>query len=441
MSIEYDFEIPVLGEAKLKSPIEMSSTYGDSLVNYVDDNESFIYDIKVPSGQGEISYTKKQVLQKAGPRKNIYFSPGHVHAAITTCGGLCPGLNDVIRSIVRCMWFRYGVRRISGIKNGYRGLLPEYNLTPVDLNPLVVDDIHKVGGTILGTSRGGGKRVEEIVDSLERMNINILFNIGGDGTQKGSFDIAEEIEQRKLKISVIGIPKTIDNDISFLQRSFGFETAVARAAEAVAAAHTEAHSAVNGIGLVKVMGRESGFIACHTTIAVHEANFTLIPEVKFDIDGKNGLLENLQKRLESRGHAVVVVAEGAGQELMKIEQGLDASGNKELGDVGYYLKDKIKTYFKKQKMEINLKYIDPSYIIRSSVADANDSFYCSRLGSHAAHAAMAGKTKTLISLVHDKYVHLPIKMAVSERNYVHPESSLWRDVIENTQQPVRMTNK
>ena len=441
MGKPYDFTVPVLGQAKLDSPIQMSSVLGDSIANYVTDDEAFLFDIAATMNDGKIEYSKKELLEQAGPRKKIYFSPSQVNAAITTCGGLCPGLNDVIRAIVRCLWYRYGVRRISGIRNGYRGLLPEFNLSPIALNPDVVDDIHKMGGTILGSSRGGGDRVEEIVDSLERMNINMLFNIGGDGTQKGSGDISDEIAKRGHKISVIGIPKTIDNDISFLQRSFGFDTAVARAAEAVASAHTEAHSAVNGIGLVKVMGRESGFIASNTTLAVHEANFTLIPEVPFDLDGPNGLLVHLKNRLEARGHAVIVVAEGAGQELIKSVEGRDASGNKRLGDIGYFLKDQISEYFKTEKMEVNMKYIDPSYIIRSSVANANDAVYCARLGNHAAHAAMAGKTRILISLVHDHYVHIPIKQAVSRRNFVDPEGSLWRDVLDATRQPAQMINK
>ena len=247
--------------------------------------------------------------------------PSHVHAGIVTCGGLCPGINDVIRAIVRCLWFRYGVRRITGIRYGYRGFLPEFNIGTRPLDPEAVDEVHKVGGTFLGSSRGGGDRVSDIVDSIERLNLNILFTIGGDGTQKGAVAIAEEIERRNLKIAVVGIPKTIDNDLRFVDRTFGFETAVARAAEAVTAAHVEAHSAMNGIGLVKLMGRESGFIAVHTVLAVHEANFVLIPEVPFEIDGPNGFLRHLEDRITRRSHAVVVVAEGAGQEFLKAEGG------------------------------------------------------------------------------------------------------------------------
>jgi 6-phosphofructokinase 1 len=303
-----------------------------------------------------------------------------------------------------------------------------------------VDDIHKVGGTILGTSRGGGDRTEEIVDALERMNVNILFTIGGDGTQRGAITICDEIRKRGLKIGVVGIPNTIDNDFSFIQRSFGFETAVARACEAVASAHTEAHSTINGIGLVKLMGRDSGFIATHTAIAVHEANFVLIPEIPFDLEGNNGLLAHLGKRLETSGHAVIIAAEGAGQDLLAASHETDASGNRKLGDIGIFLRDRIIEHFRKEGREINLKYIDPSYIIRSAKADPNDAFYCSRLGANAVHAGLAGKTRVLMSLVNNYYVHLPMEVAVAKRNFIDPESTLWRDLLQTTRQPECMKN-
>jgi 6-phosphofructokinase 1 len=313
-------------------------------------------------------------------------------------------------------------------------LLPEYQIPTIDLDIDVVDDIHRMGGSVLGSSRGGGERTEEIVDSLERLNLNILFTIGGDGTQKGAIKIADEINRRGLKIAVVGIPKTIDNDLAFIQKSFGFETAVSYASRAVYAAHTEAHSALNGIGLVKLMGRESGFIAAYTALACHEANFVLIPEVPFDLEGPNGLLEHLKKRLQKRNHAVIIVAEGTGQDMVGLEEGTDASGNRKLKDIGVFLRDKIAAYFTEEK------YIDPGYIIRSAPADPEDSAYCSRLGSNAVHAAMAGKTKILISQVNNTFVHLPIEVAVSTRNRIDPESSLWRDVLEATNQPVIMKN-
>ncbi|MBU8912756.1 MAG: ATP-dependent 6-phosphofructokinase [Spirochaetales bacterium] len=441
MAINHDFTVETLGKATIPSPITYSTVLGDAIANYVRDDEYVLHNIEVDAQRESKTHTPAELLQKAGPRQQIYFSPGHVHAAIVTCGGLCPGLNDVIRAITRCLWYRYGVRRISGVRFGYQGFLPENNIPTMELNPIVVDDIHKIGGTVLGSSRGGGNQTEAIVDTIERMNVNMLFSIGGDGTQKGALAIAEEIERRGLKISVIGVPKTIDNDLAFIQRSFGFETAVGEATGTVSSAHTEAHSAINGIGLVKLMGRDSGFIAAHTAVASHEANFVLIPEVPFELDGPNGLLEHLKKRLDRRGHAVVIVAEGAGQQLFPASDVTDASGNRKLGDIGVYLKGQIIDHFKKIGMSVNLKYIDPSYIIRSAVAAPTDSLYCSRLGNNAAHAAMAGKTKIIISLVNNVFVHVPIQMVVSTRNCVDPESSLWRDVIETTHQPLIMTNE
>jgi 6-phosphofructokinase 1 len=435
---EFDFTVNNLGERKMPSPIALSRISGDFLANYVSDQDFVRYSVDAKVGpQPELKAS--QLLEKAGPREMIYFTPSRVHAGIVSCGGLCPGINDVIRSIVRCLWQRYGVRRITGIPFGFRGFLPDYNYQPIPLDPDVVDDIHKIGGTMLGTSRGGGERVSEIVDAIEQFNINALFTIGGDGTQKGTLAIAQEIERRKLKISVVGIPKTIDNDIFLIQKTFGFETAVELAAQAVTAAHTEAHSSINGIGLVKLMGRESGFIAAHTVLAVHEANYVLIPEVKFELDGPQGLLAHLQNRLRGRNHAVIVVAEGAGQELLPSYNEKDASGNKRLSDIGPFLKEKIASYFDGIGMEANIKYIDPSYIIRSSPANASDAVYCERLGANAAHAAMAGKTQVLIGLVNNEFVHIPTKIAVSKRKHVDPEEALWRDAQEATQQPLSLS--
>lgn len=432
-----DFTIRSLGTPKIPSPIPYSHVRGDDIANYVDENERVLFDVDIPDPSAEAE-VENGLLEKAGPRQNIYFSPGHVHAGIVTCGGLCPGLNDVIRAITRCLWYRYGVQRITGIRFGYSGLLPETAGPTVDLNPDVVDDIHKIGGTVLGSSRGGGNRTEDIVDSIERLNLSMLFTIGGDGTQKGALALAREIERRGLKISVIGIPKTIDNDFSFIDRSFGFETAVSEATNAVTAAHTEAHSAINGVGLVKLMGRESGFIAAHTALASHEANFVLIPEVPFELGGDKGLFPLLKQRLQRRRHAVIIVAEGAGQDLLPTADDKDASGNKRLSDIGLFLKQEIAAYFNREEIPINLKYIDPSYIIRSAVAVPTDSVYCSRLGNNAVHAAMAGKTELIVGLINDRFVHIPMADAVSKRKTVQPEGALWRDVLEATHQPIRM---
>ena len=435
----YDFTIEELGKPTVKSPIEMYKAPGGEAANFVT-NDRFVRlsSFIIPGQQPSIE--KNQVLERAGPREYIYFTPKHVHAGIVSCGGLCPGINDVIRSIVRCLWTRYGVTRITGIRYGFRGFLPEDQFGTKQLNPDVVDDIHKIGGTFLGSARGGGKETGTIVDTLEKLNLNMLFIIGGDGTQHGALDIAKEVGRRQLKIAVIGIPKTVDNDFSLIDRSFGFSTAVAKAVEVVSAAHMEAASAINGIGLVKVMGRDSGFIAAHTALASHEVNFCLIPEVPFNLEGNNGFLHHLEERVKRRKHAVIVVAEGAMQDQILTEKKTDAGGNIKLADVGIYIRSRIIKHFEEKGIEINLKYIDPSYAIRSAPANPDDSVYCTRLGNAAVHAAMAGKTKLIIGLVNNRFVHLPINTVIAHRNMVNPESSLWRDTLDATHQPPMMVN-
>ncbi len=442
MPIPDECTVRSLGEPRITSPLALSRTVGDALADYEEDRYFVRHEVEV-EGDGMVS--EGPVFERAGPRKMIYFNPSHVHAGIVTCGGLCPGLNDVIRATVRCLWYRYGVRRITGIRYGYRGFLPDYNLDVINLGPEIVDEIHKAGGTILGSSRGGGERTAEIVDAIERLNLTMVFTIGGDGTQKGALAIANEIEKRKLKVSIVGIPKTIDNDLLWLDRSFGFETAVARAADAVSCAHAEADSYMNGIGLVKLMGRDSGFIAVHTALAAHAANFVLIPEVPFDLDGPSGFLTRLEERMKARHHAVIIVAEGAGQEHLAAAEasglGVDASGNRRFADIGLFLKERIEEHFRAAGMEISLKYIDPSYMVRSAAANPVDSVYCERLGGNAVHAAMAGKTAMIVGMVNSKFVHIPIEVATKSRSKVDPEDSLWRDAVESTHQPFSMRNR
>jgi 6-phosphofructokinase 1 len=440
MTETFDFTIEELGKRNIKSPIVMSKKEGDHVANYVTDDKFVRLQTEVKLG-AQSPLKRAQVLECAGPREMIYFTPAHVHAGIVSCGGLCPGINDVIRAIVRCLWYRYGVQRISGIRYGYKGFLPESQYGIKELNPGSVDDIHKLGGTYLGSARGGGREVSKIVDALEKLNLNILFTIGGDGTQRGSLDIAEEVSKRQLKIALVGIPKTVDNDFFLVDRSFGFDTAVEKATGVVASAHMEASSAINGIGLVKLMGRESGYIAACTALASHDVNFVLIPEVPFNLEGYNGFLHHLEERLKKNNHAVVVVAEGAMQEQLLTEHKTDAGGNLKMADVGTYLRDRIVKYFEEKKIEINLKYIDPSYVIRSSPANPGDSVYCERLGNAAVHAAMAGKTKLIIGLVNNEFVHLPIKAAIAHRSHVDPEGNLWRDTLDATHQPALMVNK
>jgi len=437
---EMDFSIRRLGECKFGSPIALSKKSDDWIANYVTDDQRVIYQVDVDDGFRGQTLESAGLFEKAGPRERIFFDPTTVHAALLTAGGLCPGLNDVIRSIVMTLWYRYGVRQITGLRFGYRGLYEENENLRVQLVPETVRDIHRTGGTILGSSRGGGNRTTDMADACVRRGINVLFCIGGDGTQKGALALAQELSKTQANCAVVGIPKTIDNDLSFVERSFGFDTAVSEAVIAVAAAHTEARAAVGGIGLVKVMGRQSGFIAVHTALAQNDVNFVLIPEVPFDLVGENGLLTHLEKRVATRDHAVILVAEGAGQQLLAATHQTDASGNVKLADIGPFLCDNIRNHFRQRGCEVNIKYIDPSYIIRSAPTIANDSIYCQRLGANAVHAAMAGRTECLVGLVNGRFVHVPMPLAAGRRNFVDPESALWRDAVEATGQPPLMRN-
>jgi 6-phosphofructokinase 1 len=421
------FTISKLGEGNIPSP--MSGT------NFVDNEEYVLYHSNSKEIESLIKAGKKPPgFELAGPREKIYFDHSKLKCGIVTCGGICPGLNDVIRAIVLCLYHHYGIRTIYGFRYGYEGLSPKYCHVPLELLPENVSDIHQKGGTILGSSRGP-QDISEMVDTLERMNVCILFAIGGDGTLRGAQAISEEVERRGLKIAVIGIPKTIDNDISHVQQSFGFVTAVSESTTAIYSAHVEAEGARNGIGLVKLMGRESGFIAAYATLANNEINFCLIPEVRFSLEA---FLKALRERLESRQHAVIVVGEGAGQELFEETGERDASGNVRYEDIGLFLRDKIREYFKKEGIEANLKYIDPSYTIRSMPATPYDSVFCLLLGHNAVHAGMTGRTNMVVGYWKNEFTHVPIPMAVSERKRIDPNGRLWNSVIESTGQPREM---
>lgn len=376
-------------------------------------------------------------FEPAGPRNRIYFDPSKSRVGIVTCGGLCPGVNDVVRALVLELSDWYGVRKIHGFRNGYQGFIASYGRQVVDLDRQAVARINEHGGTILGTSRGR-QDASEIVDCLERMSINILFVIGGDGTMRGVLEISREIAARQARIAVVGIPKTIDNDVAFIDQSFGFQTAFTEAAKSIRAAHAEATASPNGIGLVRLMGRHSGFIACYGSLAIGDADVVLIPEVAFSLGGEKGLLRHIEKLLVDRGHAVIVVAEGAGQDLMvqsRASAGTDASGNARLLDIGVFLKDRIQEYFKDSGRDINLKYIDPSYTIRSVPANPFDAVYCIRLAHNAVHAAMAGRTEMVVGRWHGRFIHVPIPLAIRQRNTVDPDGDLWMSVLESTGQP------
>ena len=436
-----DLIVPNLGKGNLVTPLKTAQRADSPIYKFVNDDERILYDVSVANFFKTRDSDETPVsFEKAGPKEHIFFEPAKTKVGIVTCGGLCPGLNNVIRSLVNQLYYRYGISRILGIKYGYEGLIPDYNHPVVDLTPSMVSNIHLSGGTFLGTSRGQ-QDVGRMVDTLEILSINVLFCIGGDGTLRGAHAIHEEIQKRNLKISVAGIPKTIDNDINLIQKSFGFETAFSIANDIIRNAHNEAYGANNGIALVKLMGRDSGFIAASAALAIQEVNFVLVPEISFDLYGPRGFLKVLRKRLEERRHAVIVVAEGAGQDLFdSTEQERDASGNIKHKDIGIYLKLKIREEFTAKSFPHTIKYIDPSYIIRSAPANANDSKFCNLLAQNAVHAALAGKTDFVVGFWNNQFTLIPIPMAVSKRKKINIEGELWWNVLEATGQPISMKN-
>jgi len=432
--IPSDTTIPVVGEAKIHNPIKFG--------RFVEDDEAVLVNIsrrRVEKGNRK-KEPRRVFFEAAGPREKIYFDPSKTKCAVVTCGGLCPGLNDVIRAIVMTAHHEYKVPSVLGIQYGLAGFAPEHGYDVVEMTPSFVSRIHEFGGTVLGSSRGP-QEPEAIVDALERMNVSILFMIGGDGTMRAASKVVAEIARRKLSISIIGLPKTIDNDINFASPSFGFDTSVETAAMAIKGAHVEATGAPWGIGLVKVMGRDAGFIAAQSALSCQEVNFVLIPEAPFDLHGENGFLAALDKRMKGQGHAVIVVAEGAGQELLADTGATDASGNVRLSDIAALLKKEILAHFKNQGIEPTLKYIDPSYIIRSVPANANDRIYCSFLGINAVHAGISGRTGMVVSRWNGRYVNIPIDLVTRCKKRIDPYSNYWRAVLESTGQPVTLKNE
>lgn len=429
MTAPGDLTISTLGTRTVPSPL------AERGVRFVDDASRVL----LAGDLAQLEETKRHGepagFEAAGPRERIFFEPGETRVGIVTCGGLCPGINDVIRTIVLAGWHQYGVREFLGFRYGYAGLTPDPIVAPVRLTRETVHEIHGLGGTILGSSRGP-QDVAGMVDTLQARDVNVLFTIGGDGTLRGAAEIVDEIERRRAGIAVVGVPKTIDNDLQWIHRSFGSATAVNEATRSIVAAHTEAVGVWNGIGLVKLMGRHSGFIAAHATLANSQVNFCLVPEAPFALEGGGGLLERLEARLADRHHAVIVVAEGAGQELLgEREPGTDASGNRKLGDIGAWLSDRIREHFAGRGIPVSLKYIDPSYLIRSLPADSFDSALCLTLGQHAVHAAMAGKTGLLVGSWRDRYTHVPLRVAAGSRRRIDPEGTLWQRVLATTGQP------
>jgi 6-phosphofructokinase 1 len=419
--MSYQTNITVLGKARYPSPLR----------RWVDDGALVPETIVSRNGAAQKS---EQFFELAGARSKLFFSPARTRAGIVTCGGLCPGLNDVIRSLFFELHHAYGVKEVLGFRWGYQGLDPKQGEKPLVMTRSMVDGIHLQGGSMLGTSRGPVD-VRSAVENLIRLRVNILFTIGGDGTQRGGNDLFVEARRRGYALAVVGVPKTIDNDVPFVTRTFGYLTAVQEAGKVLERAHTEARSVQNGISLVKVMGRHAGFLAAGATVASQDVNFALVPEVPFQLEGKRGFLTALQQRILKRGHAVIVVAEGAGQEqLEKGENRRDASGNMKLKDIGLFLRERIEQWFKKRKIPIVMRYFDPSYFVRSSPANSEDSILCDMYARHAVHAAMAGKTGLIIGYLHNQFIHVPIGLLGTQRKRLEPDGPAWSAVLATTGQ-------
>jgi 6-phosphofructokinase 1 len=408
-----------LGEARIVS--NLSHTISD--------------EVRIPE-RIEIGAEPGLQFELAGPRAKLFFEAKKTRAGIVTCGGLCPGLNNVIRSLFLELHYGYGINDVLGFRGGYTGLDPKCGAEPVKITPQFVDSIHQKGGTILSSSRGPVD-IGRAVDNLIAREVNILFTVGGDGTQRGANDLYQEARRRGHLLSVIGIPKTIDNDVGFVSRTFGFFSAVEEAKRVLDCAHTEARSVPGGIGVVRLMGRHAGFVTAGAVVASQDVNFALIPEVPFRLEA---FLAALKQRMLVKSHAVIAVAEGAGQDLLKADPAVrDASGNVKLKDIGPFLCEQIKSYFKAEGIPVVIRYFDPSYQVRSRPANSEDALLCDLFARHAVHAAMAGKTGVVIGFLHERFIHVPIELLATHTKRLDPASGWWRSVLAATGQPERFT--
>ncbi|KAK2952091.1 pyrophosphate:fructose 6-phosphate phosphotransferase [Blattamonas nauphoetae] len=405
-----DFQIPTLGECTFPTPPTRSEI--------ISENERILYQSRFSDPS---KLNPSLAFEVAGLRDHMFFDPHDINVGIVTCGGLCPGLNDVIRAITYSS-LGYGVKKVYGFKFGYRGLSRQ-GRSYILLDTKNVNTIHYIGGSFLGSSRGPVPP-EEMIETLKLLKISVLFTIGGDGTQRGAKFLQDKITEMGEKISVIGIPKTIDNDILYVDKTFGFDTAVEKAREAIICAHVEAKSAPHGLSIVKLMGRDSGFISAKATLASGDVNICLIPEEPFTLEA---LFKAVESRLLRQNHCVIVVAEGAGAELMaKIQPPVkDASGNLKGGDIGVFLKEQIQAHFKKLDMECTTRYIDPSYTIRACQPNASDAAFCEELGNKAVNSALSGKTGCIVGFWNQQFTLVPFSLITRGRKMVQLDEHMW----------------
>eukprot|EP00668_Euglena_longa_P014128 GGOE01018102.1.p1 GENE.GGOE01018102.1~~GGOE01018102.1.p1 ORF type:complete len:494 (+),score=144.75 GGOE01018102.1:38-1483(+) len=386
------------------------------------------YILETIIGHAETSLQSREKIKKdynaiyrAGPRREVYFGTD-TNACIVNTGGLCPGLNSVIEELVRTL-DTYNADTIYGIRYGFLGFdTTEY--MPLILTPHSVLNIHQRGGTILGTCRGSFNE-DLILKFLKECNIGQMYVIGGDGSHRAALRIHALCKEHQLRCVVVGIPKTIDNDILFFDKTFGFDTAVEVASKVIDCSFVEASSVKNGVGVVKVMGRDSGFVARNAALSNNVVDACLIPEVPFEIKGNGGLLPWLDGHLATKHCAVIVICEAAGQQHLPC-LGKDPTGHNIYEDTGKWLKKAIETHWQETGQEGKVFLIDPSYMLRSVPANTGDNMFCIQLAQAAVHTAYSGYSGVTVGRYHDLYGVMPIEMVVSGLRKVNPKGSLWQ---------------
>jgi len=370
---------------------------------------------------------------RANATRHIYWDPKDVRAAIVTCGGLCPGLNSVVRELTDCLYNEYGVKDILGMRGGYHGLSNPEELTPMYLTPKIVNEIHMKGGSVLMAGRGGNDCIR-IVDKLKERDINMLFVVGGDGTQSGAHALFLEARKRKMPISIVGVPKSIDNDVMYFDKTFGFESAVAEAVSVIRGSFVEATSANRAVSIVKLMGRDAGFVSMYAAVASNLVDLCLIPEVDVKLQD---VLAYVDKVLAQKGYMVVAVAEGAGQNFVESE-GVDPTGHTKYGDVGVFLRDAINEHLKRSDDGGRSFYFDPSYMIRAVPANPIDHIFCSRLSRDAVHTAMRGYTGVCVGPIHNIIIIMPMNNIASRQKTVNVHRNMWQVCVHQSGMPQQL---
>ena len=319
---------------------------------------------------------------------------------ILTGGGDCPGLNAVIRGVVRKA--AENNIKVIGIKNGWKGLV---NIDTMDLDLDKVEDILSKGGTILGTSRTNPYKkpedVGKVIENYNKLKLDALVAIGGEDT----LGVANKLFKENKGINVVGCPKTIDNDLSGTDCTFGFDTAINIVTEAIDRLHTTAESH-HRVMVVEVMGRHAGWIALHSGIA-GSADYILIPEVPIKFDELCDVLKKQHKR--GKLYSIVVAAEGAqfGKDMVTKDQKLDAFGHVILGGIGERLAEMIEKNTGYETRSVVLGHLQ-----RGGSPSAFDRVIATKFGVKAMELVLSKKFGHMASLQGTEVKDVPIEVAV-----------------------------